>query len=546
MTHTSILNKFKNKLARLCVLAGAVVASMSAHAQTLVFCSEGSPEFFAPSISNTATSFDANQPIYDTLVRYLRGTTRIAPGLAERWEVSRDGTQYTFFLRRGVRWHHNALFTPSRDFNADDVLFMINRQWDANHPFHHVTSSKHTYFNTMGLGDMLKSVDKLDDYTVRFTLHQASTPFLPTLALHFTGVQSHEYAMAMLARGTPELIDSHPLGTGPFVFKHYEPHQHIVYQGFADYWRGRPSIERLEFAITPNADERWNKLQRGDCHLMPFPNPASLNEMRQHPQVTVLQQPGLNVGFLAYNTRKPPFNDVRVRQALNLAINKQDIVQEVFQGAGVEAVNPIPPTMWSHNPHVPNDVYDPQAAKMLLTQAGLPKGFETDLWAMPISRGYNPNPQRMAQMIQADLAQIGVTAHIKTYDWVDYFRRMTLGEHSMGLIGWSGRNGDPDYFLYNLLSCEAAKDGGANVAKFCDPRYDELVMQARTIANPMQRIPLYEEAQRIVKEQAPLLTIAHGTQTVVHRNEVVNFFASPFELHDFYGVEMGAPKAERP
>ena len=546
MTRTSKTNKFKNKLEILSFLTAGLVVSISAQAQSLVFCAEGSPEFFSPSISNTATSFDANQPIYDTLLRHIRGSTRIAPSLAERWEISRDGTQYTFFLRRGVKWHHNAHFSPSREFNADDVLFMINRQWDPKHPFHHVTSSKHTYFNTMGLGDKIKSFEKLDDYTVRFTLHQASTPFMHTLALPFNGVQSQEYAMAMLARGTPEVIDTHPLGTGPFVFQRYELNHKIVYRGFADYWRGRPSIDVLEFSITPNADDRWQKLQQGDCHLMPFPNPARLSEMRQHPGVTVMQQPGLNVGFLAYNTRKAPFDDVRVRQALNLAINKQAIVQEVFQGTGVEAVNPIPPTMWSYNKNIPNDVFDPQAARMLLAQAGLPNGFETDLWAMPISRGYNPNPQRMAQMIQADLAQIGVTAHIKTYEWVDYFRRMTMGEHSMGLIGWSGANGDPDYFLYNLLSCEAAKEGGANVAKFCDPRYDELVLRARKIANPMQRIPLYEEAQRIVKEQAPMLTIAHGTQTVVHRNEVANFFASPFELHDFYGVDMVAPTGLRP
>lgn len=520
-------------------LAGMGHLQAQPHApDTLVFCSEASPEFFAPSISNTATSFDANQPIYDTLVRYMRGGTRITPGLAERWEISRDGTQYTFFLRRGVQWHRNAHFVPQREFNADDVLFMINRQREASHPFHHVTSRTHTYFNAMGTGDIIQSVDKLEDYTVRFTLKQASTPFLPMLAHPFTGIQSHDYAMALLEQGTPGILDTAPLGTGPFAFVDYELNHRIRYQAFDGYYRGRPKIDHLEFLITPNADKRWQHVQSGRCHLMPHPNPADLGAMRQHPSVTVMQQPGLNVGFLAYNTQKPPLNDVRVRQALSVAINKAAIVQAVFQGTGVEAVNPIPPTMWSYNKNLPNDVHDPEAAKQLLAQAGHPEGFEIDLWTMPITRGYNPNPTLMAQMIQADLAQIGVRTTIKTYDWVDYFQRMTRGEHSMGLLGWSGANGDPDYFFYNLLSCEAAKAGGANVAKFCNSAYDKLVMEARRIANPMQRIPLYKEAQRIVKEHMPMLTIAHGMQTVVHRNEVTHFWASPFELHDFYGVEL--------
>lgn len=532
----------------LCSLAlvGAVgsLSAQTVHAtnpsKKVVFCSEASPEFFAPSISTTGTSFDANLPIYDTLVRYIRGSTRLAPSLAERWEISRDGTEYVFYLRRGVQWHRNALFQPTRDFNADDVLFMFERQWKPDDPYHRVSSSNHSVFNSMGLGQLLKSVEKIDDYTVKITLHQASTPFLPALAQPFAGIQSKEYAIAMIKRGQPETIDINPIGTGPFEFVRYEKDHAITYRAFKEYWRGRPSIDELEFLITPGAEQRWQRLQEGRCHLMPFPNPAQLDEMRQNPGVKVHQQPGLDVGYLAYNTLKAPFSDVRVRRAINMAINKEAIVQAVFKGTGTTAVNPIPPTMWSYNRDTQPDVYDPQAAKQLLAQAGFPNGFQTDLWAMPTARGYNPNPQLMAQMIQADLARVGVQAQIKTFEWSDYYHRMTMGEHTMGLLGWTGSNGDPDYFFGNLLTCEAAQPGGSNVAKFCYAPYDELVLRARKIANPVQRIPLYEQAQRIFREQAPWLPIAHAMQTVVFRNEVLNFRASPFGFHDFYGVDLAA------
>ena len=225
--------------------------------------------------------------------------------------------------------------------------------------------------------------------------------------------------------------------------------------------------------------------------------------MRKNPNVTVLDQLGLNVGFLSYNTTKVPFNDERVRKALNMAINKKAILERVYQGTGVNAINLIPPTMWSYNKLVQDDAFDPVKAKNLLAEAGYPSGFATELWAMPVARAYNPNPLLMAQMIQADLAHIGVKAEIKSPAWSEYSLRMGKGEHEMGLYGWTASFGDPDTFFYNLLSCYSAQTNGPNVAKFCHPPYDNLVSQARSIANPTLRIPLYEEAQVIFKEQAP-------------------------------------------
>ena len=197
------------------------------------------------------------------------------------------------------------------------------------------------------------------------------------------------------------------------------------------------------FSITPDASVRWAKLQKGECHVMPYPNPADLDAIRKDPNVQVLEQPGLNVGYLAYNTTKKPFDDVRVRKAINMAINKKAIIDAVYLTTGVAAKNPIPPTQWSYNDAIKDDPYDPAAAKKLLAEAGYPNGFTTDLWAMPVQRPYNPNARRIAELMQADLAKVGVTAEIKSYEWGEYRKRMQAGEHQMGHAGLDRRQRRP-------------------------------------------------------------------------------------------------------
>lgn len=507
----------------------------------LVFCSEGSPDSLAPSASFSATSIDAQSAIYETLLTYVRGETRLAPSLAEHWQVSKDGKEYVFFLQQGVKWHSNAYFHPTRTFNADDVIFTFERQWKPQHPYYHVTSSKHPYFNTVGFGSLVQTITKVNNHTVKFTLKRPNAVFLTMLTLSFGNMQSQEYATAMLKRKTPEIIDTNPIGTGPFAFVKNEQDKEITFKAFKDYWRGKPKLDALVFSITPNASERWHKIQTGACHVMPYPDPADLDAMKQHPDVTVLEQAGLNVGYLAYNTQKPPFNDVRVRQALNRAVDKQAILDQVYKGIGFRAVNPIPPTMWSYNKEIQDDAFDPESAKALLKEAGYENGFSTDLWVMPVARAYNPNPQLMGEMIKKDLGAIGVVVTIKTPDWSEYALRMSHGEHEMGLLGWTTGQGDPDAFLYNLLSCEAARSNGPNVAKFCYEPYEALVNEAKTIFNPTLRIPLYEKAQKIFKEQAPWMPIAHSKQLVIVRNEVVNYRLSPFGRNLFYGVELKGP-----
>ena len=520
----------------LCIATLATTTPLSA--KTLVFCSEGSPENFYPAINTTGTSFDANSQIYSRIVEFERGGTRVVPGLAERWDISPDGKTYTFHLRHGVKWHSNRIFKPTRDFNADDIVFSFERQWKENHPFFKVTSSNHSYFNDMGLPALLKSVEKLDDHTVRVALNEPEAPFLSDLAMDFAAIQSKEYADAMGKAGTPEKIDQEPIGTGPYFLLQYQKDAVIRYRAFADYWDGKAKIDDLVFSITPDAAVRWAKLQKGECHVMPYPNPADIDAMRRTSSIEVLDQPGLNIGYLAYNTTKKPFDDVRVRKALNMAINKKAIIDAVYLSTGVAAKNPIPPSMWSYNDDIMDDPYDPAAAKKLLSDAGYPNGFTTDLWAMPVQRPYNPNARRIAELMQADLAKIGVTAEIRSFEWGEYRKRAQNGEHMMAQLGWTGDNGDPDNFLHSLLGCNSARTDGSNIAKFCYPPFEELVAKAKSVSDQSERTALYRKAQVVFKEQAPWFTIAHAVQLKPVRKEVVDFKLSPFGRHTFYGVDI--------
>jgi dipeptide transport system substrate-binding protein len=519
-------------------LALAAAAPGAAGAKTLVFCSEGNPESLNPQIVTTTTGINAGRPFFNNLIEFPPGSTEPSPALAESWTVSDDGLEYVFRLRRGVKFHANQSFTPSREMNADDVIFSFERQWKEDHPYHRIGGTSYDYFKDMGMPDLLVSLDKLDDHTVRFRLSRPEAPFLADLAMPFNIVQSAEYADLMMRAGTPEKFDSEPIGTGPFTFVDFQPDVTVRYRAFPEYWAGKRPIDTLVFSITPSAAVRLAKLKAGECHVIAFPTPGARAEIEADPNLTFMQQEGLNVSYLAMNTTRPPFDDVRVRRAINMAIDKAAIIEAVYQGAGTVAKNPIPPTLWSYNDAVEDYPYDPAAAQRLMIEAGLAEGFDTDLWYIPVSRPYNPNGKRVAEMIQADLAQIGIRAKLETDEWPQYRARLQAGETSMALYGWTGDNGDPDNFLHVLLGCTAARSGGNNVAKWCDPEYDRLVTEAKRISDRTAREALYREAQAIFHDAAPWVPLAHSVVFMATRADVAGFKMDPLGRHAFEDVDL--------
>ncbi|WP_274630178.1 ABC transporter substrate-binding protein [Arvimicrobium flavum] len=519
-------------------LLAATVLSGAASAKTFVYCSEGSPEGFDPGLYTAGTTFDAAaHTVYNRLLEFKPGTTEAVAGLAESWEISDDGLQYTFKLRPGVKFQTTEFFTPTRDLNADDVIFSYERQFKKDHPWHqYVTGTAWEYFNGMGFPDLIASIEKVDDMTVKFTLKAKEAPFLANVAMPFASIMSKEYADKLEADGKKEQLNQMPLGTGPFAFVGYQQDAVIRYKANPDYWNGKQKIDDLVFAITTDAAVRYQKLKAGECHLMPYPNSADVEAMKADPNLKVMEQEGLNIAYLAFNTTQAPFDKVEVRKALSSAINKQAIVDAVFQGAATPAKNPIPPTMWSYNDAIQDDKYDPEAAKAALEAAGV-KDLSMKVWAMPVARPYMLNARRAAELIQSDFEKIGVKVEVVSYEWAEYLERSKAKDRDGAVIlGWTGDNGDPDNFLHTLLGCDAV--GGNNRAQWCNQEFNDLVVKAKSTTDQAERTKLYGQAQEVFKREAPWVTLDHSLSVVPMRKGVEGFVQSPLGDFAFDGVDI--------
>ncbi|WP_312935650.1 ABC transporter substrate-binding protein [Pseudomonas sp.] len=531
----------------LLVGAGLLIGSAPTFAASnLVFCSEGSPAGFDPGQYTTGTDFDASaETMFNRLTQFERGGTQVIPGLATRWEIGEDGKTYTFHLRENVKFHTTEYFKPSRTFNADDVLFTFNRMLDPHQPFRKAYPSEFPYFTDMGMDKNIARLEKLDANTVRFTLNQVDAAFIQNLAMSFASIQSAEYAEQLLKQGKPADINQKPIGTGPFVFSRYQKDALIRYKGNKDYWKPEDvKIDNLIFAITTDPSVRMQKLRKNECQVTLFPRPADIDILKKDPNLQMPEQAGYNLGYIAYNVmdklkgsdQPNPMAQLKVRQALDMSVNKQQIIDSVYQGAGQLAVNAMPPTQWSYDTSIKDVPFDPEKAKALLKEAGIQEGTEIPLWAMPVQRPYNPNARLMAEMLQADWAKIGIKAKIVSYEWGEYIKRSKGGENGAMLIGWSGDNGDPDNWLGTLFGCDAVE--GNNFSKWCYKPYDDLIKQAKATSDQAKRSELYQQAQRILKEQVPLTPIAHSTVYQPMRKTVQGFKISPFALNSFYGVSV--------
>ncbi|MBU1283493.1 MAG: ABC transporter substrate-binding protein, partial [Gammaproteobacteria bacterium] len=422
----------KNAVIQALLAAGLIASTpLASAAGNLVFCSEGSPAGFDPGLYTTGTDFDAAaETVFNRLSQFERGGTAVIPGLAEKWDISEDGLSYTFHLRPNVKFHTTEYFKPSRTFNADDVLFTFQRMLDKDHPFRKAYPSEFPYFTDMGMDANIAKIEKLDDMTVKFSLNEVDAAFIQNLAMSFASIQSAEYAESLLKAGKAADINQKPIGTGPFVFSRYQKDAVIRFKGNKEYWQpDEVKIDNLIFAINTDSSVRMQKLKAGECQVTLFPRPADLDALKKDPNLDMPEQAGFNVGYIAYNVTHPPFDKLEVRQALDMAVNKQGIIDAVYQSAGQLAVNGMPPTQWSYDDSIKDPAYDPEKAKELLKAAGVKEGTEITLWAMPVQRPYNPNAKLMAEMLQSDWAKVGIKAKIVSYEWGEYLKRAKAGEH---------------------------------------------------------------------------------------------------------------------
>lgn len=522
------------------LMLAASICSNIAHADlkdSLVVCTEASPEGFDVVQYSAAVTADASaETVFERLVRFAPGTTELEPALAQSWDISADGLSYTFHLRQNVSFHHSDTFTPTRNFNADDVLWSFKRQIDPNHPWHSQALRGFPYAESMGIADLIERIEKLDEYTVRFTLKHPEAPFLADMAMGFASIYSAEYADQLLASSNSKQLNSHPIGTGPFVFDRYNKDAQVRFHANEDYWDGAPAIKKLLFAITPDPNVRIQQLKAGACQVALYPRPTDIAALKADSSIKIKALDSLLTAYIALNTRRPPLDDVRVRQALNMAFDKAAYVRAQYgEGGATQAVAPYPPTLWGHDSQMLGWPHDVKRARQLLQESGHGEDLKLSIWTRPGGGPTNPNPGIGAQMLQADLAAVGITADIRVYEWGELIKRAKRGEHDLIFMGWAGDNGDPDNFLTPNLSCAAAKSG-ENMSGWCDKGFNDLLTEARKVSPREQRTALYREALSLFHEQAPWIPLAYPKQFTALRNDVQGFVQSPMGSNNFAKV----------
>jgi len=449
------------------------------------------------------------------LLRFKDESTEVEPGLAERWDISENGLEYTLYLRTGVKFHDGT------DFNAEAVKFNIDRQIDPNHPYHDTGEFPYAEF-TWGMVD---KVEVVDGYTVKFTLKDRFAPFLNHLAMHPAAMAS---PAAIEKYGRDFSIN--PVGTGPFKFVSWTPGVEVVLEKNPNYWRGAPNIDKVIYRPIIEDQSRLTELEAGSVNFIVNIPPDDLARLKADPKYTVVEQPGMHTWWVAFNHTKTPFNDVRIRQAMNYAVNKQAIVDNILKGTGTLAINPLPPVVWSYTADIQRYDYDPEKAKQLLAEAGYPDGFSCTFW-LPESGSGMQQPVAMGTAIQADLKAVGIDCKIETFEWGTYLEKVIVPPDQAGFdlmeMSWIGDNGDPDNHLYILLSGEQWPPHGYNMGFYKNDQVDALLAEARVTLDRAKRTELYQQAQKLIAEDPPWILIDHETQIVVMDKSIKNFKLHP-------------------
>ncbi|MCJ7656729.1 MAG: ABC transporter substrate-binding protein [Candidatus Atribacteria bacterium] len=484
--------------------------------------------------------------IFEGLLKYTAGTTSIEPCLATSWEISADGKEITFQLREGVKFHDGT------DFNADAVIFSFARQYDLSHSYY-----QYGKWNLWGyIFYDVDRMEKIDTYRVKLILKRPNVSILTSLALTQVSIVSPTNAEKY-----QEDAFKHPCGTGPFKFVEWVKDGHITLEANEDYWQGRAKLDQLIFKVIPDPAVRLMALEVGEVQGMEFPNPADFDRINDNKDLVLITQPGMNVGYLAMNTgygyidenknnirdfdSEPlvetpgyfePFTKKEVRQAINMAINKQAIVDNIYMGTAIKAKNGMPPFMLGYNDEIEDYPYDPIQAKQLLTKAGYPDGFEVTLHVMPVSRPYMFDPFKIGEAIQSYLTAVGIKVKFYQVDWANHILEGREGKHQMYLYGWVGDNGDPDNFM-NVYGTNSASIGTAkNRAFYINDSIQELLSLALVTYDDKKRTVYYKKIQEMVHENAAWVYLVHATQNIVFRKNIKGFILSPTSRVFFYPV----------
>lgn len=451
-----------------------------------------------PAITTEMDSFKVTVNIFDTLVKYEAEGNKLIPGLAQSWKSSEDGLIWVFRLRQDVKFHDGT------QFNAQAVEFNFKRWMDPDSPYHIGDFSYWSYIFG-GFPGIVKSVTTLSDYSLEIVLARPYAPFLSVLSMPAFGIASPEAIVKY-----NEELSKHPVGTGPFYFKSWNENKSIILARNNKYWDGNPKINEVEFRVIPDNKEGLEQLKSGSIHILDNLVPGDMSSVKNDVSLNLHLRPSFNVGYLAMNNEKPPFNNREVRVALNHAIDKDKLINDIFYNIAKPANTFVPPSLWGHNEKIKPYEYNPEKSGIFLEDAGYSEGFKTTLWVMNNSRLYFPEPVKVAQFIKENLKEVNIEVEIEVFNMDEFLAGIKDGKHEMALVGWTGDTIDPDNFLYTFFASHNAKPGLAgNYSFYNNKDVDLMLSQARQSSNMAFRKNLYRKLQETVNYDAPGIPLVH-------------------------------------
>ncbi len=482
-------------------------------ANTLVVGQVGAPRSLDPQVTTALNDFRILVNVYEGLVRYRPGTLEVMPALATSWTVSADGLSYRFKLKEGVRFHDGS------PFDASAVRFNFERMLDPGHPFHDTGPFPLAFFF-----EQVEAVVAEDPLTVRFELREPFAPFLSNLAYPTALMVS---PAAVQRWGTE--YGRHPSGTGPFRFAGWQGGGQVRLMRFAEWHGGLAPLEVIVFRPLTDPMTRVAELMAGGVDLALELSPDNVAAFRERSGYRVLEAVGPHLWFLILNTRDGPLADVRVRQAMNLAVDRRTLVQDVLRETAVLADGPVPQAFsWAFDPDLPAYAHNPARARALLAAAGHAEGLSLK-FLVPRGGSGMLAPLAMATAIQGDLARVGVDARIESFEWNAYLARINDGlDQDADLAQMAWMTNDPDTLPSLALRCDAVPSaGGFNSGWYCNPEVDRLITQARRAAERSERARHYRALARLVQRDAPWVTVASWRQNLVLRDTVQGIQLEP-------------------
>ncbi|PYE52065.1 ABC transporter substrate-binding protein [Deinococcus yavapaiensis] len=518
---------FTKAFARSCsvllVLAGFTLPSQVG-AATLVYGSGGEPFNLEGGNVSDGNSVIVHRQIYDYLVGLKPGGVDLVPALATSWNSNNAATVWTFTLRRDVKFHDGTAV------NADAILFNFNRWWDPKdqYGFRNQGRTYESFGEQFGgfkgeRNSLVKSAEKVNDYTIRFTLTQAVPAFPNLLAQGYFGIASPKAIRDQGAKyGTPAGV---AVGSGPFKFESWRAGDRVVLSANKTYWGAKPKVDELVFRFIREPSARLNELKAGTIDFTVDLAPDNLAAVRADKNLRAVLKPSFNVGFLSLNVRNENLKNAKVREAISMAINRDALVKSFYGELGSTSTSLLPEALsWANSSKVPEKYpFDRERAKRLLADAGYPNGFSLDLWYMPVSRPYFPMPKPIAEAMAADLSAIGIKVNLKTKDWAQYLvdRNQAPG-FDMYMIGWTGNYGDPDDFYSAYYgSANATADTGFNPTNIA-----QLLDRARLATTQADKAKLYAQVHERTYEAYVRLVLVHSRPLAAARTYVKGWVPS--------------------